>query len=235
MKYTLIALVAVLCLATFAMAIPPPANDGYAAGWGMNPTRWQTATGTFSAWGIYDPLFNNPPNGGAPWVIGYNGVMPVYITYAPITLQLWIEMYALQTYQYTSYQWHRLGNLAETICFDITGTCQSNNGQYISLMKGADGLDKLWFRHNIFGGQSPTPPAIDLAITWTGSWGRGLVYGVSPTWSGVLVPSPNDLTMLLEDVPFDHWFGFNGCFSIPYNQPDGYYSLTMAGCPAPVL
>jgi len=221
----------VLLLAAQAQAAalnPPPANGAYGAGWGMNPTNWQTTTGSFYAWGLYDPLGGG---GGAPWVVGWNPT--TYITYAPISLQLWIEMYCVQTYRYTSYQWHRLGNSAENLSCLVEGTTQSNNGQYISLTKGADPLDHLWFRENIFGGNTPTP-APDIPITWYGRWGTGLNYGqnVVEDWAAI-TPNP-DVTILIPD-PCDHWFQFSGDFSIPYHQPDGYYSLQMAGCPAPVL
>jgi hypothetical protein len=211
---------------------PPPAQGGYLAGWGMNPNNWDATSGSYTAWGIYNPLY---VGGGAAWVVGYGvGNVPIYITYAPITLQLWIEMYCLQTYHYTSYQWHRLGNLQENICFIVEGTIQSNNGQFISLTRGTEDLDKLYFRENIFGGASPGPPAPNLALLWQGTWGNGLVYGVTPVWGpNPITPNPN-VTMLI-DVPCDHWFQFQGCFTIPYHQPDGYYSLTMAGCPAPLL
>lgn len=225
-----LALLVALCLAVSAHATPPPANGGYLPGWGMNPTNWQTTTGSFSAWGLYDP---NYLGGGAAWVVGW-GPAPTYITYAPITLELWIEMYALQTYHYTSYQWHRLGNAAENVSFTIEGTLQSNNGQYIQLMQGAQPLTNLYFQHNIFNGQSPAPPPPDLPITWYGRYGGGLVYGELVEWGwGALTPDPN-LTMLINH-PCDHWFQFQGNFTIPYHHPDGYYSLTMAGCPAPLL
>jgi len=227
------ALLLIAAFAFMANATPPPANGGYLPGWGMNPNNWYTESGTFSAWGIYNPLGGG---GGAPWVVGYTwpGGIPQYIQYAPITLELWIEMYALQTYHYTSYQWHRLGNAAENISFTVEGTCQSNNGQYVQLMKGTENLDKLYFRHNIFNGTSPGIGTCDLPITWWGRWGTGLVYGVGVVepWA-VILPDP-DLTLLIPD-PCDHWFQFEGDFTIPYHQPDGYYSLTMAGCPAPVL
>ena len=144
-------------------------------------------------------------------------------------------MYCLQAYRYTSYQWHRLGNQQGTIECIIEGTIQTNNGQYISLMKGTDELTHLWFRENIFGTQSPAPPAPDIPITWYGRWGTGLVYGNSivENYTDPIIPDP-DVTILIPD-PCDHWFQFKGVFVIPYHHPDGYYSLTMAGCPAPVM
>lgn len=231
MKYLIVSIVLISLMAFPALATAPPANGAYVGGWGMNPTNWQTATGSFSAWGLYDPAGGG---GGAGWIVGWSPI--TYISYAPITLELWIEMYSLQTYHYTSYQWHRLGDQAEHICFTIEGLCQSNNGQYIILESdGTDPLTHLFFRHNVLGGSSPTPPAIDLPITWQARWGTGSTYGSNVQW-GWLTPIPDgeNLYVLIPD-PCDHWFQFEGCFDIAYHQPDGYYSLTMAGCPAPVL
>ena len=225
-----VALVLMLCamVTGSALAQVPPAQGGYAQGWGMNPTNWTAVDGSFSAVGLYDPLYGGA---GDAWVVGW---LPTkYITYTPITLQLWIEMYALQTYHYTSYQWHRLGDAAEIVVFTIEGTVSTNNGQYISMMKGSQNLDHLWFKNNIFGDPPPIP-APDIAIAWQVRWGTGLVYGanVVETWV-TKVPNPN-ITMLIPD-PCDHWFQFEGTFTIPRHQPDGYYELVMAGCPAPVL
>jgi hypothetical protein len=141
-------------------------------------------------------------------------------------------MYCLQTYRYTTYQWHRLGNLAETVIFTIEGTIASNNGQFISLTKGVDPLTNLWFKGDMF--DRHTGP--NIPITWIARWGTGLVYGSNLIYEGSVVPhlTTGALTMLIPD-PCDHWFQFEGTFHIDYHQPDGYYELVMAGCPAPVL
>jgi hypothetical protein len=229
MKYLIASIMAICLVAFAAQATPPPAYGGYGPGWGMEPFTWQTTSGTFSSWGLYDP---NYVGGGDAWVVAWNPT--TYITYAPITLELWIEMYCLQTYQYTSYKWHRLGDQLESVCFTIDGTIQSNNGQYISLTKGTDALDHLWFRQNIFGGNTPSP-APDIPIAWRARWGDGLVVGTGVRWGWDSVdPDPDDITILIDE-PCDHWFQFEGCFEIAYHQPDGYYSLTMAGCPSPVM
>jgi len=236
MKNTLaLVLIPLLAFAASAMvpvtsvyATPPPAQGGYGAGWGMNPNNWQTATGTFSAWGLYDPLYGGA---GAAWVVGWPS--PVYITYAPITLELWIEMYALQSYQYTSYKWHRLGDNAETITFLIQGTLSSNSGQWVSLMKATDPLTHLWFREDIFG-RTGAPYGYDLPITWIARWGNGLNYGQNLQWEAYVTPDPDDIT--IGPIPAcDHWFEFQGSFDLAYHVDDGYYSLVTAGCPAPEL
>lgn len=227
-KLFLICGLAVLMMAPITvLADPPPAHGIYAAGWAMNPTNWNSYTGSYSSWGLYDP---NYVGGGDSWVVGgWDGSLE-YIDYAPITLELWVEMYCAQSYHYTSYQWHRLGDQAETITFTIEGTVQSNNGEYVSLTHDVDDLGYLHFQHSIFGNGT----AADIEIDWQAQWGTGLVYGdnVVEGWATV-TPDP-DLTILIPD-PCDHWFQFEGTFEIPYHIPDGYYSLTMAGCPAPTL
>ncbi|MBD3233000.1 MAG: hypothetical protein GF315_04685 [candidate division Zixibacteria bacterium] len=218
-----------------ANATPPPAHGAYQGGWGMNPNNWQTTTGSFSAWGLYDP---DGGGGGAGWIVDWSDPNnPGYIDYEEITLELWIEMYSLQTYHYTSYQWHRLGDEEEEICFIIEGLIQSNNGQYIQLMKGDDPLDYLYFRENVLGGSSSD--ARDIPISWSGRWGTGTEYEQNFYWpddQGNWAPLTPDPDLTLEPVPAcDHWFQFQGCFTLLYHEADGYYSLTMSGCPAPVM
>lgn len=233
-KAAFLAAMVAFALAGAAWAVPPPSNGGYLPGWGMNPNDWQTTSGSFNSGPvIYDPAY---VGGGLSWVAGYDGAMnPIYLVYTPITFELWIEMYMIQTYEYTSYQWHRIGDHAEHICFLIQGLIQSNNGQYVSLTwDGTDALTHLWFRENIFGSATPGPLCRDIPITWSTRWGNGLVYGVNEqqAWT-VTTPDP-DVTMLIPE-PCDHWYEFEGCFDLEYHECDGYYSLTSAGCPAPIL
>jgi hypothetical protein len=236
LRKLIIGSILLLFLAIPALAqTPPPAHGGHLAGWGMNPNDWDNHTGSFnSGTVIYDPLYLG---GGLSWVVGYDGAMnPIYLVYTPITMELWIEMYMIQTYEHTSYQWHRIGNHAEHICFLIQGLIKSNNGQYVSLTwDGTDPLTHLYFRENIFGSPTPGPGCRDIPITWRTRWGNGLVYGVDiqQTWT-VTTPDPHDITMLIPD-PCDHWYEFEGCFDLEYHECDGYYSLTSAGCPAPVF
>ncbi len=216
-------------VAVTANAIPPPAHGGYQAGWGMNPTIWQETTGSFAAWGLYNP---NYTGGGAAWVVGWNPT--TYITYAPITLELWIEMNMVLTYQYTSYQWHRLGNAAETIIFTIDGTMQSNDNQVV-IMAPASGwnLSYLLFQENIFGGSSTTRTQIPLA--WETRWGEGMTIGenVIDPWHPAMLQCG---IIILGTIPAcDHWFQFRGTFSLNYHEADGYYKLELAGCPYPEI
>jgi hypothetical protein len=226
----------------FAQAAnPPPAHGIYGAGWGMNPTNWNAVSGSFSAWGLYDPLY---VGGGDAWVVSWDPSIE-YIQYAPITLELWVEMYALQTYRYLSYQWHRLGNQEECIEFLIEGTVQSNHPQAVSLKETTTPLTHLFFIEDIFGRTTPgnlapnhPNPNADIPLLWYGRWGRGLDYGVNQVWPANYewqeLCVPGCLTMLITE-PCDHWFQYKGEFCIPYHQPDGYYLLEMAGCPAPIL
>ena len=213
---------------------PPPAYGGYQAGWGMNPNDWDNHTGSFSAWGLWNPVASGPQ--GADWVVGYDwpGGAPVYIDYTDITLELWIEMYALQTYEYTSYQWHRVGDNAETITFYVQGLLKSNSGQYVSLMRGTEDLGYLYFREDIFGRVGATYGS-DIPITWRARWGNGLAYGqyVQEDWQ-TLTPGTGDLD--IGPIPScDHWFQFEGSFHLAYHVNDGYYSLITEGCPAPEM
>ncbi len=230
MSRKLLVLIGVLLFLTFqAEATPPPAQGGYLPGWGMNPTNWQQSTGSFSAWGLYDP---NYTGGGEAWVVGWNPTS--YISYAPISLELWIEMYMLLTYQYTSYQWHRLGNAAETIIFTIDGTMSSNDIQVVMLTPEPGwNMGYLQFQHNIFGGNSTVRTQIPLS--WETRWGEGLVIGqnVIDPWHPALWLCGN---IMLGSIPAcDHWFQFRGTFSLQYHEGDGYYKLAIAGCPYPEL
>ena len=90
-------------LALVVNAAPPPAppyGEG-GADWGMTWYDWDNHTGSWSSGlALYDP--NAPELAGYGWVVTWNPT--AYINYAPITLELWIEMYMLLTYEYTSYQ-----------------------------------------------------------------------------------------------------------------------------------
>lgn len=222
-----------LLLFSPVFASPPPANGNYHAGWGMNPNNWQTATGQFGpVFGIWQP--------GHDWVVGYDGCYnPIYIDYDNITLDLWIELYCLQTYEFTHYQWHRIGNADETINFYICGWISSNNGECVSLMRGNEDLDHLYFREDIFG---RTNRGRDIPITWHYAWGSyDRPGGESPPepgnigcWHEIVPNDHGNLTFCIPD-PCDHWFCFWGQFRIRYHENDGHYQLVMAGCPAPLL
>ncbi len=235
MRYLIAAIMVVCMMAFMAQATPPPAHGGYQAGWGMQPFTWDAVGGSWSAWGLYDYQNGPDPNsGGDDWVVDWTDPnSPVYISYDPITLELWIEQYCYSTYEYTSYQWHRLGDQAETVHFIIQGIMQSNNGQWMSLVAGTDPMTHLIFRHDALGRTGATYGG-DIPITWEGRWGTGLVYGNSivQQWT-TYTPDP-DVDMLIPE-PCDHWFQFRGTFVLYYHIDDGYYSLEMAGCPAPEM
>jgi len=215
----------------------PPANGLYGAGWGMNPTKWNDYSDSWSSgFSMYAPDPGHPA--GAGWLVGW--APEVYIQYAPITLELWIEMYMIQTYYYTSYQWHRLGDEAETITFDIKGTVKSNEGCWI--LCTADPLwnpDQLTFVGNMGAGDDRN--ARDIPIDWSGRWGHGLVNGTDPRGPGIGPDCWGDLTwvddeLILDEVTAcDRWFTFRGVFSLVYHEADGYYYLEIAGCPTPSL
>ncbi|MBD3168499.1 MAG: hypothetical protein GF307_03380 [candidate division Zixibacteria bacterium] len=205
----------------------PPAHGNYHAGWGMNPNNWNAVSGSYnSGLALYDP--DGGQGSGGNWVVGYDGSFdPEYIQYAEITLDLWVELYMVQTYRYTSYQWHRIGNNAEDICFIIEGTLESNERLQCSLTPGSQPMSHLWFVEGAFGGGS------DIPLTWEARWGDGHDFpdpDDPPAWQ------PKDYTNVSVIIPkCDHWFQFRGCFHIDYHIDDGHYSLTMAGCPGPTL
>lgn len=229
---TVMALLVIPSLAAGQM-VPPPAHGSYLGGWGYNPTKWDAISGSWSSgFTMYCPT---GPLGGAGWFVDWTDpANPVYIDYGDITLELWIEMYMIQTYQWTDWQWHRLGNEAEHICFNIGGTIQSNEGVWI-LMTADPAYDPnfLTFQGNIGVGDDRN--VRNIPITYRGRWGDGFVVGnnvvqgwTALTWAG------GDL-ILAELEACDHWFEFEGCFDLVYHEADGYYKLVLAGCPAPTL
>ena len=241
MKHLILAVMMIAMLALVANATPPPAPPFGAGGadWGMTWYDWDNHTGSWSSGpALYDP--NAPALAGSGWVVAWNPT--TYIDYADIELELWIEMYMVQTYFYTSYQWHRLGDAAETISFLIGGTVVSNNGQWLSLMhQDPDPMTHLYWRHNIFGGGTMgvggSNNARDIPISWSYRWGTGLVVGTAQVFPTTgyepYVPDP-DIDFLIEDA-CDHWYEFRGEFDLVYHEADGYYSLTLEGCPSPIL
>jgi len=229
-----------LLLFSPVLADEPPAHGDHHAGWGMNPNPWETATGCFnSGLAIYDP--DAGLGGGNNWVVDYQDGCnnPIYIDYADITLDLWIELYMIQTYCFTQYQWHRIGNADEWIDFYICGIVHSNNGEVVSLMAGDDDLGFLHFREDIFGRTGPTHGR-DIPIIWRYAWGSYDHFNEDPpeppgginNWSDPVTPNPN-ISFCIPKC--DHWFCFWGRFHIRYHENDGHYQLVMAGCPAPEL
>ena len=219
----------------------PPAHNGYSSGWGMNPTEWDSTSGSYySGFAMYDPT----GTGGSGWIVDWSSAPSSYgyVTYDPITMELWIEQYMIQTYEFTSYQWHRLGDAAETITFTINGTLRSNESQFV-LMTAESGWDPqyLHFEGNIGVGDDNNVRT-NIPITWRGRWGDGLVVGVDPQGPG---PAYNDYwanigwlcgALILDEIPAcDHWFTFEGTFSLNYHEADGYYKVVFAGCPRPDL
>lgn len=230
-------LIAAFAFVGTAFAQEPPAHGTYQDGWGMNPTNWHSYTGSYnSELALYDPHSGNPS--GNKWVVSWDPSIE-YINYAEITLELWIEMNMVQTYQYTHYQWHRLGNQAENIIFTIDGTLKSNNPLYVSLVwDGNEPLDKLYFRRDVLGtedkGWINNNNARDIPIDWDFRWGRGLAMGNEIVQGWTDATDDQEITFLINEA-CDHWYQFRGSFNLDYHEADGYYSLTMAGCPSPSL
>ncbi len=225
----IIALAGCMTMTNDIKANPPPAYGGYEAGWGMNPTNWEQAGGSFtSGLLLYDPTGASPG-----WVCGWNPVQA--LTPPAITLELWVEMNMVCTYEHTSYQWHRLGNQGEWIIFVIQGTTSSNNGLFARLVPQNDPLTYLKFREDIFG--NPGGSWLDRQLSWCARWGDGLVYGQNVQWGWTYIfPDPVSGALSMGPIPdCDHWFEFKGCFRVPYHQADGYYSLTFGSTLEPAL
>jgi hypothetical protein len=239
MKHLILAVMMIAMLALVANAVPPPAHGGYSGGWGMNPTNWQAVSGSYnSGLALYDP---NGSGGGAGWIVEWTPPTYAYINYAPITLELWIEMYMIQTYAYTSYQWHRLGDDGTDIVFTISGTIQSNEALFVLMTEqaGWDPLGLEFVEHIGVGDNDNMRPL--LPISWRGRYGTGLVPGggtvlmdwTALSWSGT---TPNRELVFPSQVPAcDHWFEFEGTIELVYHEADGYYKTVYAGCPSPML
>jgi len=76
----------------------------------------------------------------------------------------------------------------------------------------------------------------DIPITWRGRWGNGHAIGnnIVLNWIPLAWNLTNEL-ILAEITASDRWFQFEGQFDILYHEPDGYYKLSLSGCPAPSL
>jgi hypothetical protein len=219
-----------------------PFCDQGPIGWGNDCTEWDQMYGSFETY-QQDPEYNfviYDPNTDQ-WE--YCGTNP--LVYAEINLHLWVEMYMYLYYEYTTYKWHRLGMTVdgETVCFVIQGLLRSNSAQYVGLTEltnGQNDIGFLHFRGSIFGDpgdfEANDP---DLAISWEGRFGAGSTYGnnVIMGWTDIEPDYVGDVRGIwLPPIgKCDHWFQFRGCFFIPYHIDDGYYSLTIGGCPTPVL
>lgn len=246
MKHVILALMMVAMLALVANATPPPAHGGYQAGWGMNPTNWDSVSGDYnSGLALYDP---DALSGGLGWLVGWGDPLE-YIDYAPITLELWIEMNCIQTYYYTTYCWHRLGNSGDDIVFSISGTISSNERLWVMLTEDSswDPLG-LQFVENIGVGDNDNMRTL-LPISWRGRWGTGFSIGNNVvldwtilSWTGtspnreLILPSEPGYTGGGGSIPAcDHWFQFEGTIEMAYHEADGYYKTAYAGCPSPGL
>ncbi|GBE29653.1 hypothetical protein BMS3Bbin04_00675 [bacterium BMS3Bbin04] len=214
-----------LVMITAAFATDPPAFGGYAAGWGQNPTNWETTSGAYdSGLCLWDPAR------------GYvqfdaNGVDLGAIVYEDITIELWVELHMISTYEATNYQFHRVNQDAyggETVDFIINGTIRSNQQNWVGLTHGPDPIDALVFREGMYGHNET-----DIPLTWYGRFGDELVPDPLAPWTELTIDGNGDVGMTI--VKCDHWVQFKGQFFLPYHIDDGYYSLTIAGCPTPGL
>ena len=193
-------------------------------GFGLDCTEWDYCDGAFSTGlTIYNPDSSDFVTCGG-----------CIVQYANITLDLYVEMYMIETYACTEYVWHRLGNHSETICFDINGTVASNQALAVSLTRLNEDLNYLYQRSNMFGGGGNIP------ITWQYRFGNNpesmpTTFPTNPTgsWTCITPGANGNLTFCVPKC--NHWFQFRGCFDLPYHVDDGHYGLVIGGCPLPSL
>jgi hypothetical protein len=211
-------------------------------GWGNDCNEWNRAYGSFRTFnGEYDFVIFDPE--ANEWqYCGHEALV-----YANIELHLWVEMYMYLEYEFTTYKWHRIGRTRadEQVCFIIQGLIQSNSEQYVGLtqLDANNPIGQLTFRGSIFGDpydyEEDDP---NIPITWEARYGAGSTYGadVIMGWTEI-EPGPlagfGPMGVWIPEFvgKCDHWFQFRGCFILFYHIDDGYYSLTIGGCPTPGL
>ena len=222
----------IAAFALMANATPPPAPPAGvsgSAGWGMCPENWENHTGDFYAWGLWDPGINDwQVYGPAP---GYAPLGP--IAYEDITLELWIELIGIQSYEFTSYQWHfaEIPTGGTTVDFYISGTIACNEYCIGGLEYAGEDLGLLHYQHGMYSAGS------DIALNWECRGGNGSTIGADQVWPtpttwAPLTPDPN-LYLPWTFPPCDHWFQYHGWFWLAYHIQDGYYTLTIGSCPTP--
>jgi len=244
MKRLILALMVVSAIAMIAWADEPPAppvGSGIpgTAGWGYCAVAWTDISGT---WGPVFALYPTGGSGGGAWRV-YDQVTGVYIggiNYAPIYIDLWVELYMVNSYRYTTYAYHRIGNeLTSTLAITIQGLIQSNHAMTVSLVgPSTETMNVLHFRHDALNRvNGAVIYGSDLPITWYGRYGLGSEYGTGVQWGwNAITPTvtpPQLVSMLIPAC--DHWYEFQGAVLIPYHIDDGHYELTLAGCPGPEL
>lgn len=229
-----------LLLAGPVLADPPP------DGWGNDPTEWIEYSGSCYKEALFIPVYCNYEYAGE-WNV-YRGNDPFC---CQIDIELWVEMNAIMTYDYTVFMFHRLGTHAETVNGFIVGSMSSNHPQCMHLMAG-DGFDMfhLQFQHDIWGHDDGQGGQEDIPLNWGYAWGGNVQnpdppddYDVDPSYRGsgsgnqlYLPPYEDDYGIYFcIDFPCYHWFIWWFWFYLRYHFWPGYWALYFAGCPVPVL
>jgi hypothetical protein len=232
MYKSILALLLIGLLAAPVFASAPPAYGDYQAGWGFNPNYWQRNGGECPpALGIF-----NPETG--EWYLCPNqDPMPETMCQV-ITVELWIELYAVMTVWDLSHQFHSLGATrgGDYFEFYIGGTTSANHPLRICMCPGdMFDLNYLMFVEDIFGNYSFNGDA-DIPLNWAVSYGRVIDN---------YIPEPDEVDYervypdpyICIDIPdvCDWWWYFYGWFVVVYHEDDGYYVLYFAICPTPIL
>jgi len=229
---------AIIVVLLLALAMPMFA-EAPAGGWGVDNTNWdshdavtfQTATCVWNGSDWYYTDTDHPDG-------------TVGVPYADISVKLFVELYMVETYQYTSYTFHRLGNIrtdangtqeGEWIDFIVSGTTESNNALTCGLTKGdpTENLGFLYFRNGVISGATGT----DLPIDWFYRYGDGFDFPTEDDgtgWTSVALNGEGEV--FIPNIPkCDHWFQFKGKIFLPYHINPGFYSLLIGGCPTPEM
>lgn len=224
---------------------PPPAYAGWSAGWGNCFENWERSSGGFNSGTVLyrpDPSFP----GGAGWMVHVGGYVLEHINYEDIWIKLWIQLYVIQTYDWSLYEIHRMFINPGSEDFDLvlSGTVIGNHPEWVLITNFDSNPDNyLEFLHFINNVAGYTSDERDIPVTWRARTGDGLTPGTNHTWPGggnwsaTITPEVGTGHIVIpQRVPGgEKWYQFLIEFTLNSHEPDGYYALDAEGCPNPDL